>query len=73
MKKEKLFIAIPVIIIIALLAVIGFQLAKGQFTQDSSDSPNSATKSTGNGGQGQGGQTMGPAPGGGKITPPPGQ
>jgi hypothetical protein len=73
MKRERLFIVIPIIIIIALLSVIGFQLAKSQFKPETSTTTDNAPRSTGDGGKQEGGRIIGPGPGGGKITPPSGQ
>jgi hypothetical protein len=42
MNKKLLTIA-PVIIIVTLLAVIGYQFAKSQFAPSGTNSPNSAT------------------------------
>jgi len=75
MKKDKIFIALPIVIIIILLGVIGYQLAKSQFSSDSSNDPTGPSKSAGDGGNGKGGagKAKGPAPGADAPTPPPGQ
>jgi hypothetical protein len=73
MKKDKLFIAVPIIIIITLVGIIGFQLAKSQFGSSDSKTPTGPSKSMGNGGEGKGGSVKGPAPGAPEPTPPPGQ
>jgi hypothetical protein len=71
MKKEKIFVIVPIVIIVTLLGVIGYQLAKSQFSKSSSnsDSPTAPRHSIGDGGQGSGGQgqAKGVAPGGGSL------
>lgn len=74
MKKDKLFIAIPIIIIVILLGVIGYQLAKSQFSSSGSNASDGPSKSMGDGGDGKGGaggKAKGPAPGASEPTPPP--
>jgi len=73
MKKEKIFIIIPVVIIIGLLAIIGYQLARSQFSSsDDTNSSEQAPKRTLGDQPGQGtpsGESKGVAPG----SPPPSQ